>query len=118
MKFDKTVPFTYNNYLHELCNSHQTIDKSQIKDVVNYYKERACLFKETTNLFFAIDYTHMRYLFFSESCKQVTGYDAMQFLQDGLTLTISLMDNDYWNVYNDKIFPAIAQILKEHPLHD
>jgi DNA-binding CsgD family transcriptional regulator len=118
MKFNKNVPLTYNDYLHDLCSNHQAIDKSQIKDVVNYYRARACLFKETTNLFFAIDYTQMRYLFFSESCKQVTGYDAMQFLNDGLTFTTSLMDKDYWNVYNHKIFPAIAQILKAHPSHE
>jgi DNA-binding CsgD family transcriptional regulator len=118
MRFNKALPITYDGYLHDLCSSHQAIDKSQIKDVVNYYKERAYLFKETTNLFFAIDYTQMRYLFFSESCKQVTGYDAMQFLNDGLTFTISLMDHDYWNVYNHKIFPAITQILKGYPLYE
>jgi len=118
MKSNKTALFTYDGYLHHLRDSHHDIDQSQIKDVLNYYKARVGLFKENTNLFFAIDYARMRYLFFSESCNQVTGYCAMEFLCEGLPFTISLIDKDYWNVYNQKVFPAIAQILKTHPSHD
>lgn len=118
VKFDKTANFTYQSYLHSIRYSPHDIDKIQIAELLSYYKGHVNLFNEVVPLFFVIDYTRMRYLFFSESSKQVMGYDAMQLLQDGLGLTMDLMQKDYWKTYNTKIFPAVAQFLNKHPLHE
>ena len=118
MKQSKTVDFTYNNYLHSIRYDGQEIDRVHVKELLQYYKNRLNLFRESTPLFFVIDYTRMSYLFFSESCKQVTGYDAMHFLNGGLDLSIELMHKDYWKVYNQKVFPAIAKTLTAYPMHE
>ena len=111
----KTTDFTYQNYLHSIRYNPHDIDKTQIADLLGYYKSHVNLFNEVIPLFFVIDYTEMKYLFFSESSNQVIGYAAMQLLQDGLELTMDLMHKDYWGVYNHKVFPEVAACLKTHP---
>lgn len=115
MSFNKTAAFSYHGYLHSIRYSEHDVDKLQLEELLNHYKAYKSSFNEIIPLFFIIDYTQQKYLFFSDSSKQVMGYDAKQLLDEGLGLTIALMHHDFWKVYNHKIFPSIANILKSQP---
>jgi len=118
MKFSKTVDFSYQSYLHSIRHRSNESDKVQVKDLLSDYQTYNDYFTETVPLFFIIDYVKQQYLFVSESCKQVLGYDAWHLLKDGLALTNSSMHTDFWLVYDRKIFQAVSRVLTSSTINE
>jgi DNA-binding CsgD family transcriptional regulator len=64
-------------------------------------------------VFYVADKTQQKYLYFDSSCKQVLGYDVEFMAKAGPNFYMSLLHENDYKVYQEKIFPENMIFLKK-----
>ena len=113
MKYKNDVEFTIMGYLHSTCYANDVTDDIEILRILSGFKQLSAYSPYLLPVFFVVDYTKRKYLFFSESIKQLLGYDARQILEGGIPHTVDAIQKDYFDTYNKYAFPISLSFLRE-----
>jgi len=73
------------------------------------------LFSHSLPPTYLIDYRTGKYMMMSKSSKISLGYDAQEFIDNGVGLTIDIYQKDDLKLFNEKIFPDRIELLKTIP---
>jgi DNA-binding CsgD family transcriptional regulator len=106
---------TYKNYLQKLHGAVNVVDKSHVEKIISQFTQLSKLsgLLPHAPTIFVIDYSKRQYIFFSNS---VGDYQADEIVKGGLDFMMPLMQKDFFNAYNEQVFPAILSFLKKIPI--
>jgi DNA-binding CsgD family transcriptional regulator len=105
---------TYTDYLQKLQGALNVVDKSHVENIILQFKQLSKLsaLLPHSPAIFVIDYSKRQYIFFSNS---VADYQADEIIKGGLDFMMPLMQKDFFNAYNEQVFPSILSFLKKIP---
>src|SRR6266581_5532811 len=109
MELKKDIGFTYKGFLHNAWRSKNISDKQEISELAQLLKNISSLNSPAIPAFFIIDYIKNDYLLLSEG---MGGYDARDFMENGLQKTLDIYSKDDFKIYNEKIFQNNISILQ------
>jgi len=114
MSINKNNNDTYNAYLQRLQNEINIPDVGYIEEMLSQFNQLSSLSIVMPNapVVFAIDYSKRKFLFFSNS---FGGYSVQKFLLGGLDFMTSITQKDFFNLYNEEVFPNTISFLKNIP---
>lgn len=102
---------TYNDYLKEIDSLHHGQDellKNQLLYQANYHPS----VPEPIGVIpFVIDYSQKTYLYLGNNIGLSTGYEKELFLKFGINQMTSIVQQDDFMIFNQKIFPSIIKFL-------
>jgi DNA-binding CsgD family transcriptional regulator len=108
------IDVTYKGYLEELHQNKEPINEKYIQEMLLQYKQLSSLSIVLPNspVLFALDYCSHKYIYFSNS---LGSYQAETFLNGGTEFKNSIMQKDYFKLFNEEVFPAILTFFKNVP---
>jgi DNA-binding CsgD family transcriptional regulator len=115
MKFNNNVDFTWMGALHNAWYINDVTDEREIYALLENFKTFTQLPYRALPMFFVLNYTTRKYMFYSESAKFSLGYDARELLEGGLDIALHLVQKDYFKTFNEKVFPLNLQFLNNTP---
>lgn len=117
MSFAYTPECTFERYLQEALYVKDTIDMHGVQQLLQRFEHLGAAMEHATPSLFMIDYTRSQYLMMTGTTRQITGYDAREFLEGGFSMLRDIYQKDDFKVYNEKVFPANLQFLRSQPQH-
>lgn len=105
---------TYQTYLQSLKSISPALSKSRIEQLVSQLSDTypvSGLLPHAPAIF-VIDYSKGEYIFFSNS---IGNYPSRELIKGGLDFMMPLMQPDFFNTYNEEVFPNIVSFLQEVP---
>jgi DNA-binding CsgD family transcriptional regulator len=115
MKFKNSQGFTYENYLHNTWYDAHAMEAAAIYPKLEQLKHLSNSAWGLMPFFSVIDYTSRKYVVSTESLKSLLGYDAREMLEGGLTFTLNIVQQDFFRVFSEKVFPATMTALQRIP---
>ncbi|HTA61328.1 MAG TPA: LuxR C-terminal-related transcriptional regulator [Bacteroidia bacterium] len=105
---------TYKNYLQKLHGAVNEVDKSHVEKIILQFQQlsKLSILLPHSPAIFVIDYSKRQYIFFSNS---VGDYQADEIIKGGLDFMMPLMQKNFFNTYNEQVFPSILSFLKKIP---
>ncbi|HTB53213.1 MAG TPA: helix-turn-helix transcriptional regulator [Ferruginibacter sp.] len=111
-----SLNYTYTGYLHNVHYCKETIDEQDIYRMLNQFSQLSGQLNNLLPTFFAIDYTTKKYLYISNGIQLLSGYHPKAILEGGLDMLINhVMEENFFHVFNAKIFPITTQFLQNTP---
>jgi DNA-binding CsgD family transcriptional regulator len=112
---------TWLNYI-ENCTSKdlnplniQIDDKHPIFQINQYFQN---MFHYIVPAMYLLDYTTGKYLIMSKTAKTILGYDADNFIDEGVGFTIDIYNKQDLRLFNEQIFPDRLDVLRGIPPED
>lgn len=115
MRFKHNHDFTYLGYLHQTWYDKNEVDEREIHPTLQQFSQLAGPVMGLMPMFFVLDYSSRQYVVFTDSIKIILGYDAREVLESGLGFTFHVAQKNFFNVFNQKIFPSTLASLNKIP---
>lgn len=112
MPLSSPLDFTYKGHLQNAFYNNEQTDEEEIQGMLGKFRELSNFSFPSLPTYFAIDYSKSSYKLMTENFKSVIGFDSRAFIEGGLGLVMNLFHADDFKVYNEKVFSANMQFLK------
>lgn len=114
----KSISFT--DLLSDIHYDRKNIDNNDLLELLRKADEIPHQLLPLKGFIHVIDYTKRKHVCMKGPIKNIIGYDAREFLENGLGFSIDLFHKDDFKIYNTEIFNQVAKFLQitPHSEHD
>jgi DNA-binding CsgD family transcriptional regulator len=107
---------SYREYLDSASSGAWSPSKKDTQDIVDRFQGKLSINSRFAPVTYLIDYSTKKYLYVAESCFDLFGYTARQWMEEGLEGYLSKWHPADFRIWNEHIFPANLKFLSSLPL--
>lgn len=112
MKTQKIAEGSFLSHLDAIYYRHQEIEPNEVQSKLNSFRQLATFPLGLLPVYYIIDYSCHKYLMLTEGVKTVSGYDAQEFLEGGISRLLDIYNKDDFETYNTCVFRENQAFLK------
>src|SRR6185436_10816602 len=106
---------TYTGLLEDIKYDKRNVDSDDLVELLKKAEEIPKQFLPFKGFIHVIDYTQRTHICMKGPVKNVIGYDAREFLENGLGFSIHLFHKNDFKLYNTEIFNQVTNFLQNTP---
>jgi len=120
MRTNRFLSTSFQGHLQKVLYNDEYVDEQIIFSLLQKFENLSDSKIAAPPLLYLIDYRTSNYLIITDAIKNISSYDARDFLDGGLAQLLDVYQVDDFKIYNSKVFPANIEFLKHRPIetHD
>ena len=115
MHIGRPVDLTFKDHLQTVYYARENVEEREIHRLLTKFENLGAAMNYAAPLLFLIDYTRSEYLVMTNSSRLITGHDPRDFMEGGIPMLIDVYQKEDFAIYNEHVFVANTQFLKQQP---